>query len=326
VFEIGLILVQVATLLLLAAVCSGLNVSLMSLSVADLKRKAKIGDKRAARVLPLRTNSHLSLAGILFTNVAANTAVAIFLNQYLIGLIAGFISTILLVLFAEILPQAIFTKNSLTLVSNLAWLIRLMIIITYPLSKPTQLLLDRLFGDEKVTLHSRRELNALVAEHQTNKSTEIDKDELEIIQGALALSEKRVTNIMTPINEVFWLTSETLIDEKMLDVIKERHFSRIPIFNKKLTKCYGILLMKDLIDIDFDHFPQTVSKLSLYTTKVVGSKTVLDTMFRRFIAARTHMMPVEKNDHIVGIVTIEDLIEEIIGHEIEDESDHLKNK
>jgi CBS domain containing-hemolysin-like protein len=54
---------------------------------------------------------------------------------------------------------------------------------------------------------------------------------------------------------------------------------------------------------------------------MVGSMTALDTMFRRFINAGAHMIPVERDDKIIGVATIEDLIEEIIGHEIEDETD-----
>jgi CBS domain containing-hemolysin-like protein len=58
----------------------------------------------------------------------------------------------------------------------------------------------------------------------------------------------------------------------------------------------------------------------------VGSMTALDTMFRRFINAGTHLIPIEKDDQIVGIVTIEDLLEEIVGREIEDETDRQKNR
>jgi CBS domain containing-hemolysin-like protein len=79
--------------------------------------------------------------------------------------------------------------------------------------------------------------------------------------------------------------------------------------------------MKDLVDINFDDEPQLVRELPLYTTQVVGSMTALDTMFRKFITGGSHLIPVEKDDKIVGIVTIEDLLEEIVGHEIEDETD-----
>ena len=79
--------------------------------------------------------------------------------------------------------------------------------------------------------------------------------------------------------------------------------------------------MKDLVDIDFDERSYEVNELPIHKLHVVGARTALDTMFRKFIAAHTHLMAVEKNDRIVGIVTIEDLLEEIIGHEIEDESD-----
>jgi len=298
----------------------------MSLSVADLRRLSAIGDTKAARVLPLRQNSHLSLAGILFTNVAANSAVAIYLNQYLIGLVAGFISTILLVIFGEILPQAMFTRNALKICASLSWLIKLMIIITYPLSKPTQLLLDKLFQNQAAQLHSRRELGFIFTEHVDNAGSELDDDEVEIIQNTLQLSEKRVSQIMTPIRQVFWLTNTTSITPEVLNIIIDRNYSRIPIFNDSLTQCSGILLMKDLLQLTPEQLPIPISKLPLYSTKLIGSRTVLDTLFRKFIAAKSHMMPVEKDDLIVGVVTIEDLLEEIIGHEIEDESDRKKKR
>ena len=298
----------------------------MSLGLADLRRLSAIGDNKAKKVLPLRQNSHLSLAGILFTNVAANSAVAIYLNQYLIGLVAGLISTILLVIFGEILPQAMFTRNALKICASLAWLIKLMIIITYPLSKPTQLLLDRLFHNQAVQLHSRRELGFIFTEHVDNAGSELDDDEVEIIQNTLQLSEKRVSQIMTPIRQVFWLSNATTITPQVLETIIDRNYSRIPIFNETLTECRGILLMKDLLQVDSARLPILIEELPLYSTKLIGSRTVLDTLFRKFIAAKTHMMPVEKDDVIIGVVTIEDLLEEIIGHEIEDESDRKKKR
>ena len=82
--------------------------------------------------------------------------------------------------------------------------------------------------------------------------------------------------------------------------------------------------MKDLVDIDFDDSQIHVSDMTLYPTALVGSMTALDTMFRKFINAGTHLIPIEKDDQIVGVVTIEDLIEEILGHEIEDETDRSR--
>ena len=79
--------------------------------------------------------------------------------------------------------------------------------------------------------------------------------------------------------------------------------------------------MKDLVDIDFDDNDFLVEDFDLYPVQLVGSRTALDTLLRRFISTGTHLIPVEKDDKIIGIVTIEDLIEEIVGHEIEDETD-----
>ena len=78
--------------------------------------------------------------------------------------------------------------------------------------------------------------------------------------------------------------------------------------------------------MDFDENEYRVDDMTLHPTRMVGTMTALDTLFRKFIAARTHLLPVERDDKIIGIVTIEDLIEEIIGHEIEDESDHKRRK
>src|SRR6185369_8989848 len=113
--SIALLLLEVIILVGLSALCSGLNISLMSLEIGDLKRKAKLGDRDAARVLPLRRNGHLSLAAILLTNVAAVSATSLVLENVAGGIIAGIAATILIVVFGEITPQAVFVRHALKL-------------------------------------------------------------------------------------------------------------------------------------------------------------------------------------------------------------------
>ena len=322
--ELGILAVEVVFFILLSAVCSGLNIGLMSLDTADLRRKAKIGNSEARKVLPLRINSHLTLAAILLSNVAAVSATSLTLENYTGGLLAGILSTLLIVTFGEIMPQAFFSKRALHFCSLFAPALRTMIILTYPISKPIQLLLDRLFGQEQKDLQTRHELGIMISEHLGSEQSELDEDEVEIVKGALQLSEKRVRDITTPIRNVFWLTPNDVIDDARIDEIKQHGWSRIPVLNKQHTTCFGLVLIKDLLDIDFDNETLAIEELPLYPTQVVGSMTALDTMFRKFITGGTHLMPVEKDDRIVGVVTIEDLLEEIVGHEIEDETDRNK--
>jgi metal transporter CNNM len=319
-----LIFIEVVALVLMSAICSGLNVAVMSLDMADLRRKAKLGNKHAQRVLPLRRNIHLLLGSILFTNVAVVSATSLVLGEQFNGLVAGLISKFLIVILGEVFPQALFSKNALLWSSRLSPMLKLMVLVTYPASKPLQLLLDRLFPRQRATLQSRHELGLLITEHLEDKSSELDDDEVEIMRGALSLSEKRVRDIMTDIRHTYWLTPDTILDDAHIDEIKDKGFSRIPIFDPKLTKSYGLLLMKDLIDIDFEEKVYRVDDIPLHPTQIVGGMTALDTMFRKFIAARAHLIPIEKDDRIIGVVTIEDLLEEIIGHEIEDESDRQR--
>ncbi|MEI6480928.1 MAG: CNNM domain-containing protein [Candidatus Saccharibacteria bacterium] len=317
--EIFELVLEAIFLVGMSAICSGLNLSLMSLDLADLKRKAKLGDKRAKAVLPLRRNSHLSLVSILFTNVAVISTTSLTLEHRFSGLVAGIASTLLIVIFGEIFPQAIFVRQSLTFTAKLAPLLKAMIIITYPLSKPLQLLLDKLFKHQPGLLHSRQELGLIIAEHVNHTDSELDESEVEIIRGALSLSEKHVRNVMTPIRKTYHLSIDDIIDGDKIDEIKQKMYSRIPVFNKAMTECYGLVLMKDLVDIDFDETAIAVRDLTLHPTKPIGRMTALDTIFRRFIAARTHLMPVTHGGKFCGIVTIEDVVEEIIGQEIEDE-------
>ncbi len=316
-----ILIVEIVGLIGVSAVCSGLNVAFMAVEPATLRRKAKLGDKHARAVLPLRRHSHLTLSAILLTNVGAVSATSLVLEHHLYGLVAGVLSTLLVVVFGEIVPQAIFSRKALIFVARFAPILKAMIFVTYPVSKPLQLLLDKMFTKQRTPLQSRHELGIMIAEHTDAKDSELDDDEVEIIKGALQLSEKRVGSIMTPIENVYWLTPGVLIDAKKIDEIKATGHSRIPIFNTTKTICFGILLVKQLVDIDFDDNPPHVDDLHLYPAQTVGSGTALDTMFRKFLSTHTQLIPIERDDTIVGVVTIEDLIEEIVGHEIEDETD-----
>lgn len=304
-----------------SALCSGLNVALMSLDVSDLRRRAEVGSKDAKIALKIREKTHLSLASILFTNVAVISATSLVLSNFLNGIVAGIISTILIVIFGEILPQAFAVRHSLRAIALFAPFLKFLIFITYPITKPLELLLDKLVGDSGIRLHSRQELGLLIADHHGENKSELDDDEVEIVQNAIQLSEKRLKDIMTPIKDVYYLFEDDKIDAAKIDELKLINHSRVPILDRSLTHAKRFLVLRDLIDIDFDERAYTLDELRTFSTETVGSMTALDTMFRKFIAAKRHMLIVEKDKKVIGIVTVEDLMEEIIGHEIEDETD-----
>lgn len=321
-----LLILQVAILVGMSGIFSGLNISFMAIGLKDIRRKARLGNKDAKRVLPFRERRHLTLGSILFANVGVASATALVLGNGMNGWLAGFISTILLVVFGEVLPQALFMKSALRFVSFFRPLLLISTIITYPLSKPLQLFLDKILGKEPDILHSRRELGLIITDHLGNDNSDLDEGEVEIIQNALQLSEKKVSDIMTPLPRVYYLYEDRLIDAKTVDQIKEMGYSRIPILNRSLSKCVGVLLMKDMLDINFDDNPVLARDFTLHPTMEIGSRTALDTMFSKFTRVQSHLVVIERSDEIIGILTIEDLIEEILGREIIDETDHMKHR
>ncbi len=311
-----------ALLVVLAAIFSGLNISLMSLKVSDLQRAARLGDARAKRVLPLRQRAYLSLASILFANVAVVSLSTLTLEAQFNGLVAALATTILMVVFGELLPQAVFVRSALHFCSFFAPLIYGVTWLTYPLSKPLSLMLEKVVGQEKTTLHTRAELGLLIGEHKALQGSELDEDEVEIVQSALQLSEKTASDIMQPIKNVFWLSYSAVLDTVTVQKIIEKGYTRIPIFDTELKNCYGVLLMKDMVGRDFAQAPIAIKDFRLHGARAVGAKTALDTMFHSLPRMQSHLFPVKKAGKIAGIITLEDLLEEIIGHEIADETDH----
>jgi metal transporter CNNM len=156
----------VIILLIFSALFSGLTLGLMSLSAPELKRKVALGDKDAKKVYPVRKQGNLLLTTLLIGNVAINAALSIFLGSIASGLTAGLTATALIVVFGEITPQAVFSRFALSLGAKTAWLVRIFIIILYPISWPIAWVLNKTLGEEMVTIYSKQELMKIVEEHK----------------------------------------------------------------------------------------------------------------------------------------------------------------
>ncbi len=248
----------------------------MSLSVADLRRKAKLGNTYAKWLLPLRKKAHLTLAAILLTNVAAASLTPLVIDSKLSGMWAVVISTLALTIFAEIMPQALFAQNALLWCGRLIWLLRLMIVVTYPIAKPLQLLLDQIFKHGKQPLHTRHELGLLVSEHLGAKESELDEDEVEIIRGALQLSEKKVGGIMTPIRNVFSLQPQTIIDDRLIDEKREYVFTEINLEGDAVTD--RLQTVMTVVNGDGSRTETLVNKLgNSAASAVLANRTVTTT-------------------------------------------------
>ena len=312
----------VSALILLSGMFSGLTIGMFSLGLSTLHRRIRLGDKQAEKVYSVRKKGNLLLCTLLLGNVAVNSSMAIFLGTIAPGVIAGLMATGLIVLFGEILPQAVFTRFALTLGAKTIWLTRFFMVILFPFSWPIAWFLNKILGKELPVIWDKREIKEIIKYHEDSLESTIDKDEERITLGALSFSDQIVKNILTPKSIVYWLNGDKIIDQSLVLEIKKKGFTRIPVFKDKNGDQVGILLAKDLLGI-IDYGKKSVWELcrkrGLIKTK---EDETLDRLLNRFITIKMHLAFVyDGMSKFIGIITLEDIIEEIIRAEIGDELD-----
>lgn len=312
-------------LIVLSGLFSGLTLGMFSLNPDDLETKAELGDKRAAAIYPVRKNTRLLLCTLLLGNTAVNASLSIYLGTVAPGLIAGLIATGAIVLLGEILPQALFNRYALKLGYYFIWYIKLFTIVLFPVAKPLAMLLDKIFGDEGREVISKTELGHIVKKQENTPESPIDADEERIILGALSFSDKAAADIATPATVTYCLNQEYLLDNNLLDEIRRNGFSRIPVYEENPDNMVGMLYAKDLLNLIGDEKNYSVGEMSR-STKIfkVEETTKLDSLFNEMIKQKIHLaLLYDEFGCFAGIITLEDIIEEILAVEIVDEQDRV---
>ncbi|OAY75923.1 DUF21 domain-containing protein [Ananas comosus] len=363
-------------LVMFAGLMSGLTLGLMSLSLVDLEVLRKAGTPtdqiNAAKILPVVKNQHLLLCTLLIGNSLAMEALPIFLDALLPAWGAILISVTLILAFGEIIPQAVCSRYGLSVGARLAGVVRILLLVFFPVAYPISKLLDWLLGKGHFALMRRAELKTLVDMHgnEAGKGGELTHDETTIITGALDLTQKTAKDSMTEIADTFALDINSKLDMvyedlPLYDILNEfqKGHSHMAVVIKR-TKDIGASSDKSKSNIIenrmnqykknvpadgtpgdgshvalADHLGVTLNASPLYSSvSGIHSPLKRSNMEKQYV--RTQPKKSERGRHdnildvnsdsfpsysldeeVIGIITMENVIEELLQEDILDETD-----
>lgn len=251
-----LYMVIIIGLVTFAGLMAGLTLGLMSLGLVDLEVLIKSGRPQdrihAAKIFPVVKNQHLLLCTLLIGNSLAMEALPIFLDKLVPPWAAVLASVTLILMFGEILPQAVCTRYGLTVGATLAPLVRVLLLLFFPISYPISKVLDWMLGKGHAVLLRRAELKTFVNFHgnEAGRGGDLTHDETTIITGALELTEKTAKDAMTPISKAFSLDLDATLNLETLNAIMTMGHSRVPVYAGKPTNIIGLFLVKNLLAVD----------------------------------------------------------------------------
>ncbi|XP_039212942.1 metal transporter CNNM1 isoform X1 [Crotalus tigris] len=231
----------------------------------------------------------------------------------------------------EVLPYSICSRHGLAIAAHTLFLTRLLMAATFPICYPLSRLLDWALHQELSTFSTREHL--LETLRAADPHGDLVSEELAMVQGALELRTKVVEDILTPLNDCFMLHSDAILDFTTISEILRSGYTRIPVYEgERRDNIVDLLFVKDLAFVDPDDCTplQTVTRFYHRPLHCVFHDTRLDTLLEEFKKGKSHLAIVQRvNDEgegdpfyeVMGIVTLEDVIEEIIKSEILDETD-----
>lgn len=312
----------------ISALCSMTETALSSVSIIRIKAKARKGDKKSVKVYRLVKKYSETVTTILIFNNIVNilsTSLATYIFSKSLGssgvAYATIIMTIVILMFGEITPKIFGKNNALDIMYKVTPIFTVLVNIMFPITKLVQKFENKFNKNEKKITATEDELLEIV--QTIEYEGVLNQGESELIQNAVSFDDKRVSSVMLKKEDVIFLYDDAS-EQTIRDIISSQKYSRIPVICRNTNKVIGIVHEGDLIDDILNNKKisiQSLIKDVIYITPGRKLSYALDKIQK----SRMHMAIVVDNseDHnFLGIVTLEDIIEELVG-EIYDEYDDL---
>lgn len=316
-------------LLILSALISGAEVAFFSLSHTDLNRASESKSSKEKAVVTLLERPKKLLATILVSNNFINILIVLlfaYIGNFLFAEIASgllkflievVLVTFLILLFGEVLPKLYASRNSMKFAAIMVYPIRiltsLLSFISFPLLGLTNIIENNL-GKQKSSLSVEKLSQALGL--TSNETT--TKDDQKILRGIVSFGNTETGQIMTPRIDIFAISKDETYENVVAKIVNEG-FSRNPVYDENIDDIIGVLYAKDLLPhIDAKNFEWQKLIREPY---FVPENKKLDDLLKEFQEKKNHLaIVVDEYGGTCGIVTLEDVIEEIVG-DISDEYD-----
>lgn len=331
-------MISLPTVIIVAAVCvvveaffSGSEIAMVSADRGLLRQRAKAGDRGAIAAERFLKKPQVLLATTLVGTNAATVTFSVVVSLALIGtdlpgggLIAIAMVTPWTLLLGEAVPKTLFQHHADKLVTRVVYPLAVVSVVLRPVvwvMSGFAGAITRLLGtDTERAFITRDELALLLeAEAEAQGRSEITEDEAEMISNVLELSDRQVYDIMLPLSEVIALPEDATVGEACLEVADKQH-TRIPIYRDRIDNIVGVLHAFDLLRAGRDGKKRPISEVARAANYVPESKLAVDLLVELQGTGNQMAVVVDEYGGATGIVTVEDILEEIVG-EIEDEYD-----
>lgn len=316
-------------LLIISGFASGSEIAFFSLSPNDINELEESNDERDRQIMELRSDSERTLATILITNNLVNVTIIMLCNYFfahlidfgtavwLQFLIITVLLTFLLLLFGEIIPKVYCGQHALAVCRSFGGSIMVLRRLFRPLSA---VLIRSGILAEKVVQTENHVLSVDDLEQALELTDKAElKDEQNMLEGIVRFGDETAKEIMTSRQDVVDLDFRSSFSE-VLNCIIENNYSRIPVYQNSIDNVRGILYIKDLLP----HLSKPASfrwQSLIRPPYFVPETKKIDDLLREFQANKVHIaIVVDEFGGTSGIVTLEDILEEIVG-EINDEYD-----
>ena len=313
--------------LLFSSLCSVAEAVLLSISPSYVANLEKDGNPSAAKVKSVKSNVDRSLAAILTLNTIAHTIgsggagayAAKYWGDGAVG-IAMIVLTLLILFVSEIIPKTIGALYWRGLAPISASFIQFLNFVLYPFIFVSELITKWLAGGHSHHGFNREEFTALAGIGA--EGGHLDEKESEILQNLFRFPDLSVEDIMTP-NTVVFALQENMTAREVLQQHEKLHFSRIPIFSENRNHITGFVLKSELLMDDIRNDGKTQLKdFTKRELRPVLEETRLSTVLEKLLDNREHiLLVVDEHGGLEGVVTLEDVVETLIGIEIVDEAD-----